>query len=68
MPIYEFVCESCEGSFELLAKHGQKTFCCELCNSDQVRKVVSQTSFQLKGTGWAKDAYDNKSSASESGS
>jgi putative FmdB family regulatory protein len=68
MPIYEFVCESCDVSFELLAKLGQKTFCCESCNSGQVRKVVSQTSFQLKGSGWAKDAYDNKSSASESAS
>ena len=68
MPIYEFMCQSCGASFELLAKFGQSVFACELCQSDQVRKVVSQTSFQLKGTGWAKDAYDNKASTSESAS
>ena len=58
MPVYEYACNACESTFEEWQKitedpHGT----CEKCGSTDVRKLISQTSFVLKGSGWYKTDY-----------
>ena len=59
MPIYEYICTSCETVTELLQKVGAKAPSeCKNCGEpDTMKKKVSQTSFQLKGGGWYSDLY-----------
>ncbi len=60
MPIYEFRCPSCGRQFEELRKvddRDRPARCpSESCAREAVR-LVSRTSFDLKGGGWAKDGY-----------
>ncbi|MFB0977045.1 MAG: zinc ribbon domain-containing protein [Myxococcota bacterium] len=53
MPIYEYLCEKCEHEFEReqrITADPIKT--CPECKSRRVKKLISQTSFVLKGGGW----------------
>lgn len=51
MPIYEYRCSKC-GEFEVMQKITDKPLAkCPTCKS-KVSKLMSNTSFQLKGTGW----------------
>ena len=59
MPIYNFVCE-CGNEKEVLVKLGTKTIKCEECDKDMT-KIISLSSFRLKGSGWAFDNYGSKS-------
>lgn len=45
MPIYEFKCESCEGTFELfvLSSKEAESVRCSYCNSPEVKKLMSVT-------------------------
>lgn len=52
MPIYEYTCQSCHRTLEFIQKFSdplQTT--CPHCQGT-LEKMVSSTSFQLKGTGW----------------
>ena len=52
MPLYEYKCESCKETFELLQKiDAEPLKKCILCNGN-VNKVISSSSFQFKGKGW----------------
>ena len=65
MPIYEYRCHKCEHEFEReqrITEDPVKT--CPKCRSRRVKKLISQTSFVLKGGGWYSDLY---SSAKDSG-
>lgn len=67
MPIYEYRCTKCGKEFEVLQKFSDKPVeKCIHC-SGKVEKLISQSSFALKGTGWYKTDYaaskpDKKSS------
>ena len=51
MPIYEYDCQKC-GTFETTQKITEKPLSkCPTCKG-KVKKLISNTSFQLKGTGW----------------
>jgi putative FmdB family regulatory protein len=57
MPIYEYQCESCHRLTEALLKVGERgPKKCEHCGG-KLTRVISRTSFQLKGGGWYKDLY-----------
>jgi putative FmdB family regulatory protein len=56
MPVYEYECRKCEHRFEKLGSTDMNPPRCPKCKSE-TRKVVSQSTFQLKGGGWAKDGY-----------
>lgn len=61
MPIYEYKCTNCDNHIEKLQKvaDAELTFC-EKCNTDSLKKIISQSGFQLKGSGWyATDFKDN---------
>lgn len=60
MPIYEYLCEKCSHEFEKeqrITDDPVKT--CPKCRSRRVKKLISQTSFVLKGGGWYSDLYSS---------
>ena len=60
MPIYEYQCQSCGKNFEHMQKITDKPLtACTFCNGP-VKKLVSNCSFQLKGTGWYATDYAEK--------
>lgn len=62
MPIYEYECTSCCNVFEVFQRMTENPLtACPDCTG-AVKKLVSRSSFQLKGTGWYADGYSNKSS------
>ncbi|MEH6592511.1 MAG: zinc ribbon domain-containing protein [Halioglobus sp.] len=53
MPIYEYQCQSCGKSLEVLRKISDAPLVdCPACNEPQLRKKVSAAAFRLKGGGW----------------
>jgi putative FmdB family regulatory protein len=59
MPIYEYDCPRC-GVFEATQRITESPLSrCPTCRS-KVKKLISQTSFQLKGTGWYATDYGRK--------
>ncbi len=64
MPIYEYQCEKC-GHFEVTQKiTGNSLRRCPTCKG-KVKKLISNTSFQLKGTGWYITDYARKEKGTE---
>ena len=58
MPIYEYLCENCETLTERMQKIGDPAPSkCPECGSRRIAKLVSRTTFQLKGGGWYSDLY-----------
>ena len=58
MPTYEFGCRECGFEFEMIKRMIDKSLPeCVKCHSSDVEKLVSQSCFQLKGSGWAHDGY-----------
>jgi putative FmdB family regulatory protein len=67
MPIYEYECQACGHCFEQWQKMSDKPVrVCPKCKSRKVEKLISQTSFQLKGGGWYKDLYASEKPAAAS--
>src|SRR5207244_13135396 len=59
MPIYEYQCQKC-GTFEVTQRITEKPLGkCPNCKG-KVKKLISNTSFQLKGTGWYVTDYARK--------
>jgi putative FmdB family regulatory protein len=64
MPIYEYVCEKCGAHIEVMQKVSDAPLKrCQKCRG-KLEKIVSRTSFQLKGSGWYMTDYSRKSPAS----
>ncbi len=69
MPIYEYKCNECNSTFEEIQKFSDAPIeICRHCSSTEVEKLISQSSFVLKGGGWYADGYtkESKNSAPES--
>ena len=61
MPLYEYRCDSCNKVFEVIQKFSDTPLSvCETCGKP-VYKLMSSTSFALKGTGWYTTDYKRKS-------
>jgi len=59
MPIYEYQCEKCKKTFEQFQKITDEPLkMCPDCKG-KVKRLISQTSFSLKGAGWYKDGYSS---------
>ncbi len=57
MPIYEYRCTSCHRTFEVIQKQSEAPLeCCSEC-SGPLEKLISRTSFHLKGGGWFTNDY-----------
>jgi putative FmdB family regulatory protein len=60
VPIYEYLCEACGTLAEMMQKVTDAPLKkCPECGSKKVAKLVSRTSFQLKGGGWYADLYSS---------
>ena len=66
MPIYEYHCSKC-GDFETMQKISDKPLTtCPTCRR-KVTKLISSTTFHLKGSGWYITDYARKGEGSSSG-
>lgn len=66
MPLYEYECTQCGQIEEALQKFSDRPLQkCRHC-SGNLRKLISNSSFHLKGTGWYVTDYANKSAAGTS--
>jgi putative FmdB family regulatory protein len=66
MPIYEYQCEHC-GVFEEMQRITDAPLSrCPKCKR-KVRRLISNTSFQLKGTGWYVTDYAGKKGGKDGG-
>lgn len=63
MPIYEYECDGCHSVFEVRQKVSDPAPEQHSCGSTQVRRILSATSFVLKGTGWYATDYGNRKDA-----
>ena len=60
MPIYEYRCNACGSEYESFQRITDDTNApCEACNSGDVGRLVSMSSFHLKGSGWYVTDYKN---------
>lgn len=64
MPIYEYKCVKCGRLTEALQKFSDPPITeCELCQG-KMEKLISQSTFHLKGTGWYVTDYASNSASS----
>lgn len=62
MLTYEYECKFCNHQFE--AEQSIKDdplTACPKCQTDSLRKLISKSTFILKGSGWAADNYSKNS-------
>ncbi len=65
MPIYEYQCKSCGHQFEKLQKMSEDNLIdCPDCHKPELKKLISASSFQLKGSGWYASDFKNSSKKS----
>ena len=61
MPIYEYACKKCDGEFEVsqrITDETLKRYLCPHCGKrTAVTKLISRSSFHLKGSGWYATDY-----------
>ena len=64
MPIYEYACEKCGKTIEAMQKFSDAPLTeCEC--SGPLRKLISTSSFHLKGSGWYVTDYKGKNAGSQ---
>ena len=67
MPLYEYQCAECGGIEEAIQKFSDAPLTtCRHC-SGKLNKLISQSSFHLKGTGWYVTDYSKKPEPASSG-
>lgn len=60
MPIYEYQCSQCNMITEVLQQFSDKPrSTCDQCGG-KMNKLISQSTFHLKGSGWYVTDYANK--------
>jgi putative FmdB family regulatory protein len=60
MPTYEYRCQSCEHEMEAFQSIKDAPLKdCPACHEPKLERLISATSFQLKGGGWYKDLYSS---------
>lgn len=61
MPIYEYECQDCGRIEEVFQKFSEKPLrTCPYC-SGRLHKLISQSAFHLKGSGWYVTDYAKRS-------
>ncbi len=64
MPTYEYRCAKC-GDFEVTQRITEDALTvCPHCEGKNIQRLVSMSSFQLKGSGWYKTDYASSGSSS----
>lgn len=54
--IKEFECKDCGNLIEVWERFDKVPECCEVCGGE-IKQIISQTSFSLKGKRWSFDGY-----------
>jgi len=61
MPIYEYKCDHCGETFEILQKFNAEALTeCILCHEGPVKKLISASAFVLKGAGFYVNDYPSE--------
>ncbi|PIE20926.1 MAG: FmdB family transcriptional regulator [Proteobacteria bacterium] len=69
MPIYEYQCRACGHELDKLQKFSDPPLTlCPACNQEALQKLISQSSFHLKGSGWYVTDYKRGGGANGSSS
>jgi putative FmdB family regulatory protein len=64
MPLYEYECEQCGATFEVIQKFSDHSVTvCRTCGGN-VRRLLSAPAIQFKGTGWYITDYARKGKGS----
>jgi putative FmdB family regulatory protein len=59
--VYEYRCPKCAKNVELDQHLGDPApICCEENCNIEMERIISKTSFVLKGSGWYRDGYSSK--------
>jgi len=67
MPIYEYECQKCNQITEAMQKFSDPPLSeCPHC-SGKLRKLISQSTFHLKGSGWYVTDYARKGDSAPTG-
>ncbi len=62
MPTYEYECKECHNQMEAVQSIKDAPLTeCPACHKPALERLISASSFQLKGGGWYKDAYSSTS-------
>ncbi len=67
MPTYEYQCKECEHVEEV--RHGMNEASptqCPKCTHESLQRLISSTSFHLKGGGWYSDLYGSSKKSDSS--
>ena len=68
MPIYEYHCDGCDTDFEMMRRISDASLpACPKCGAEDVRKLISLSTFHLKGTGWYVTDYADKTKDDKNG-
>ncbi|PIE55806.1 MAG: transcriptional regulator [Desulfobulbus propionicus] len=68
MPVYEYECPACQNVLEVQQKMSDAPLStCPDCGGE-LHKLISRSSFQLKGGGWYSDGYSASSPSSSASS
>lgn len=66
MPVYEYQCTACQHEFEREQRISEDPIKkCPKCGKQKVKRLISRTSFVLKGGGWYGDLYGSVKPSSE---
>lgn len=61
MPLYDYYCSSCETESEIAQKISDEPLTtCPNCGKETFQRLVSHSSFALRGSGWYADGYGAK--------
>lgn len=67
MPVYEYECQQCQQVTEAMQKFSDAPLTqCPRC-AGQLRKMISQSAFHLKGSGWYVTDYARKGDSASAG-
>ncbi len=70
MPIYEYICQSCNNTHDALQKMSDAPLIdCPVCGKPDLIKKISAPSFRLSGSGWYETDFKsgNKKNIADSG-
>lgn len=68
MPTYEYRCQACGNEMEAFQSIKDAALVeCPACHQPRLERLISASSFQLKGGGWYKDLYSSTKPGASSG-
>lgn len=66
MPVYEYICKACDHEFEREQRITDSPVKkCPQCGAMKAKRLISRTSFVLKGGGWYSDLYSSSGGKSD---